>query len=52
VKYLLANPASEQLFNYQEDQVIGKTLIEVLLNYELKRCLKNASLPAGNSTHR
>ncbi len=38
---LLANQASETLFNFQGNNVIGKPLIEVIFNYEIDNVLKN-----------
>jgi two-component system, OmpR family, phosphate regulon sensor histidine kinase PhoR len=37
---LLANPAAESLFNFKEDQVSGKPLIEVVFNHEIDQLLK------------
>ncbi len=38
---LLVNPASENLFNFKADNVIGKPLIEVMFNYEIDDILNN-----------
>lgn len=44
---ILANPAAEQLFSFNETKAVGHPLIEVAHDYEmdevLKRCLKTAS---------
>lgn len=37
---LLVNATSENLFNIQESRVIGKPLIEVVLNYEIEEVLR------------
>ncbi len=39
-RIILANPASEHLFNFQQNKAIEKPLIEVLLNYEIDELLK------------
>jgi two-component system, OmpR family, phosphate regulon sensor histidine kinase PhoR len=43
---LMANPAAESLFNFQENQARGKPLIEVVFNHEIDLLLKK-SLSGG-----
>jgi two-component system, OmpR family, phosphate regulon sensor histidine kinase PhoR len=40
---LLANPASEILFNFKESRAIGKPLIEVVFNHEIDQLAKRIS---------
>jgi two-component system phosphate regulon sensor histidine kinase PhoR len=44
---MLVNPAAERLFNFKEEKVIGRPLIEAIQDYEVdnavKKCLKTAT---------
>jgi two-component system phosphate regulon sensor histidine kinase PhoR len=41
-RIILANPASELLFNFKENKALEKPLIEILLNYEIDELLKKS----------
>jgi two-component system, OmpR family, phosphate regulon sensor histidine kinase PhoR len=45
-RILLTNPAAESVFNFRSADALGRPLIEIILNYEIEKLLKN-SLASG-----
>jgi two-component system phosphate regulon sensor histidine kinase PhoR len=39
-RVIMANPAAESLFDFQENKILGKPLIEVVINYEINNILQ------------